>query len=390
MSGSLLLLASVTAFAAKHHKDKPPTDDNPKPDGVQVHLQIQPRYTFTLSGDSSASDKDKYAGTGFRIRRAVIFLEGTAAGWVDYRIRFDPSKSFAVVDSGGKTTWAAKAGLDDAYVDLKAAPEFALQAGQYKVPFTGEEMMADKVTGFPERSIANEGVAYGDVSQKGLTRSRDIGLMAHGHLGDHIVEYQAGVFSGDGTNVFPALDTGYLYAARLQLTPLGEFKLDDGDDAHHAPKVALAVAVNTSFTPIYKDNGALDTTAQDTRVAGEVRYAGRGLTATGAVSYGAAKADVDADPTNKLGMSFLATYVIKDAHLMPGVRYARLSPDTSDSTKDLQAVDVVVNWFMPDLLHPAKDKDMGQDLKLQIDYGVVLDADGVLYHQGTAGLQLYL
>jgi len=64
----------------------------------------------------------------------------------------------------------------------------ALQFGQYKTPYSRQELYNDGVLQFPERSLATDA----------FKPSRDIGMMAFGNLGKGLFTYQAGVFGGAG------------------------------------------------------------------------------------------------------------------------------------------------------------------------------------------------
>src|SRR5206468_3379629 len=74
--------------------------------------------------------------------------------------------------------------LDDAWLNWKFAEAVSAQFGQYKTPFTREELYNDGVLQFPERSLAVDA----------FKPSRDIGFMAAGSFGKGLFLYQAGVF----------------------------------------------------------------------------------------------------------------------------------------------------------------------------------------------------
>ncbi|HND31664.1 MAG TPA: porin, partial [Myxococcota bacterium] len=107
----------------------------------------------TFNGDPDATDAELLSDTGFRIRRALFLVNGTLAGRVDYRFRFDAAKTVEVLDSGGKATAAAKAILDDAQVIFRVATPFEIAMGQWKVPFTASQVTSDFNMLFPERAM---------------------------------------------------------------------------------------------------------------------------------------------------------------------------------------------------------------------------------------------
>jgi hypothetical protein len=360
--------------------------------GWKVHVQLQPRFIAQLSGDPDVTDADRFTGSGFRIRRALLLVEGSTGDVVDWRFRIDGAKALTFADPDGKTQLVARPVLDDAYADWHVAGDaFSLQAGQYKVPYSGQELTQDRGLAFVERSVPNEGVKYGAVDTKGgFTRSRDVGVMAHGIAGDHVLEYQAGVFSGDGVARFPRADNGFLYAGRVVLTPMGEVKLDDGDLKHVDPRVLIGVSGNLNDVPAYDEAGARDGGVDDTRFGVEARYVGNGLT-VGADGYYGLLGASGTDTITRTGASLQATYAITGAHLLPGVRAAFLDPDSATDGDSIVQVDAVLNGFMPDASTPEKTDDVGVNGKWTVDYALFLGGDtGVLFHQATVGYQVYL
>ncbi|MBQ8957686.1 MAG: hypothetical protein IJ057_04210 [Bacteroidales bacterium] len=127
-----------------------------------------------------------------RMRRVRLSVDGTLYKGLSYKIQGDFSRSLMLVD---------------AFLKYKVCNEFAIQAGQFKTPFTLES---------PINPVNLEIFDYGEVIQKlggysdvcgvgGI--GRDIGLMATGSLfpvkGEegikyHVVDYAVGVFNGNG------------------------------------------------------------------------------------------------------------------------------------------------------------------------------------------------
>jgi phosphate-selective porin OprO and OprP len=97
--------------------------------------------------------------------------------------------------------------LTDGYIDLKFLPEIGLRGGQYKQPFSLEELTSDLFIDTIERSMVNE-----------LVPSRDVGVMLQGQLFDRILGYSVAVFNGAGIN---ASDTNNEknVAARFTVAP---------------------------------------------------------------------------------------------------------------------------------------------------------------------------
>jgi phosphate-selective porin OprO/OprP len=112
----------------------------------------------------------------FDIRRARLWLYGRIFRDFSYRLEAELEGS-----SSNR--------LIDAYINYDAVPWLQVRMGQFKEPFSFEQLTADKNLVFTERSMG----FY-------LTPGRDVGLMLHGSLYDEAIMYGIGVFNGDGTD----------------------------------------------------------------------------------------------------------------------------------------------------------------------------------------------
>ncbi len=171
---------------------------------ADVRVELGGRFQLDYDG---AEDKGRtLTGTTlndeFLVRRARIELKGSFFKWIDLLVECE----FTRADQ--------KAGfcLNDAYMDLKFMPELTVRVGQFKVPFSFEELSSDNTIDFVERSIINE-----------LAPSRDAGAALRGSLLQGIVGYDFGVFNGaasngSATNNFDT-NSGKDIAGRLALAP---------------------------------------------------------------------------------------------------------------------------------------------------------------------------
>jgi phosphate-selective porin OprO/OprP len=87
--------------------------------------------------------------------------------------------------------FASSSGLRDAYLAARAMPELNLQLGQFKVPFSYEELLSKRYIDFVERAA---------VVTSTVDPSRDIGVMAHGRLAGGALQYQLALMNGTGQN----------------------------------------------------------------------------------------------------------------------------------------------------------------------------------------------
>jgi phosphate-selective porin OprO and OprP len=148
--------------------------------------------------DYDAVDDDARALTGaeladrFLVRRARLDLSGRAFRWIDFKIEADFTEGVS---------------LKDAYLDFRFLPELRLRGGQFKVPFSREELTSSRFIDFVERSIINE-----------LAPAYDAGVMLHGELFGGVLGYNLGAFNGSGEDTADGND-GKDVAGRLVLAP---------------------------------------------------------------------------------------------------------------------------------------------------------------------------
>jgi phosphate-selective porin OprO/OprP len=110
----------------------------------------------------------------FLVRRARLALEGKVARYYDFKIEGDFADTSSTL-------------LRDFYIRVHRKESFQVAAGQFKEPFSQEELRSDAVQDFVERSLANN-----------LAPSRSPGIMVSGVLRKGIFEYQLGAFNGKG------------------------------------------------------------------------------------------------------------------------------------------------------------------------------------------------
>jgi phosphate-selective porin OprO/OprP len=110
----------------------------------------------------------------FLVRRARLALEGKLFRYFEYKVEGD------LADGTGTL-------LRDGWVRIHRIDEFQVTAGQFRVPFSQEEIRPDNVQDFVERSIVNS-----------LAPSRSPGIMVSGAVAAGAFEYQLGAFNGKG------------------------------------------------------------------------------------------------------------------------------------------------------------------------------------------------
>ncbi len=87
--------------------------------------------------------------------------------------------------------FAFSSGLRDAFLAFNYSPAFNMQIGQYKIPFSYEELLSKKYIDFVERAA---------VVSSTVNPSRDIGVMVYGTVFDKLLQYQLAGMNGSGQN----------------------------------------------------------------------------------------------------------------------------------------------------------------------------------------------
>ncbi|HXG64721.1 MAG TPA: porin [Blastocatellia bacterium] len=110
----------------------------------------------------------------FLLRRARLVLEGKLQRYFDFKIEGD------LADTAGTI-------LRDFYGRIHRIEELQFTFGQFRVPYSQEEIRSDAVQDFVERSLVNN-----------LAPSRSPGVMFSGVINKGVFEYQVGAFNGKG------------------------------------------------------------------------------------------------------------------------------------------------------------------------------------------------
>jgi phosphate-selective porin OprO and OprP len=176
---------SIRAEAAIKQQE---TDANKKTFSVTTSKPIQ------LSGYAQMRYQnldEKHKIDGFDIRRARIDLKGAISPY--WNVRFQ-------VDLAGT---APK--LLDAYGECKLADYFNLTMGQFKIPFSMENLASSSKLEMIDRSQVVEALVARGKDVIGNQNGRDIGIQASGSVvkfnDRYLFDYFMGVFNGSGINI---------------------------------------------------------------------------------------------------------------------------------------------------------------------------------------------
>lgn len=145
-------------------------DDRPSVKfGESVRLDV----TARLQGDALDRSTESGADNGFDLARRRIGLEGEVTPYVQFEVERE---------LGAGETWR------DVFVNLRPVRAIQLRAGQFKMPFSLDELTSATDLDFVYRSRAADMLAPG----------RSQGLAVHGRLGGRRLGYDVGLFRRDG------------------------------------------------------------------------------------------------------------------------------------------------------------------------------------------------
>ena len=156
------------------------------------------KYEINIGGfghfDYRGYAEGNHPPNSFTIRRVRLFVDGKLDKYFEYKIESDFADTTSTL-------------LRDGWVRVHRFDALQFQFGQFKEPFSQEELRSDQVQDFVERSMAN-----------GLAPSRSPGAMVFGVLDKGLLEYQVGIFNGKGILVSDSNGTPEA-VARIRVTP---------------------------------------------------------------------------------------------------------------------------------------------------------------------------
>lgn len=194
---------SIRAEAAVKQQE---ADANKKSFFVSAAKQIQlSGYTqIRYQANDEAGKVD-----GFDVRRARFDVKGTVTPYFSYRLQTEFANSPKVLD---------------AYAEAKVADYFSVTVGQFKLPFSLENLASSNKLEAIDRSQAVEALVYRSKDVMGNHNGRDIGVQAGGaflKLNDKaLIDYRVAVFNGNGVNRADSAGESKSLVGRLVFHPI--------------------------------------------------------------------------------------------------------------------------------------------------------------------------
>jgi len=216
-------LRAVIAIKAQEDKAK------------QKKFPIISGKALTLNGYAQArfqSQQEAGKKDGFDIRRARLDFKGAISEKWDYRLQLEFATSPKILD---------------AMLTYKWADYLKISAGQFKVPFSMENLAGSNKLESIDRSQVVEAMSARSKDLIGNHNGRDLGVQLWGSalkINDlNLLDYAVGVFNGEGINVADSNEKKDV-AARLLFHPFKGFDIGgsyyDGVDWRKAGTPATA------------------------------------------------------------------------------------------------------------------------------------------------------
>ena len=156
-------------------------------------------FTLKLSGrlhtDFKAYGSSQPGNSSFYVRRARLCMQGTLYKYFDFKVESEFGKG-----TSGRLT--------DGYLNVRYFPQVQFKMGQYKQPFSLEELTSPNWIDFVEKSLANN-----------LVPARDAGIMLHGDLFKGIINYGIGIANGYRVNQSQDTDDHKDVVGRVVFSP---------------------------------------------------------------------------------------------------------------------------------------------------------------------------
>ncbi|MBI2895777.1 MAG: hypothetical protein HYY06_19625 [Deltaproteobacteria bacterium] len=194
------------------------------PFSLALHGLLQVQAAPYVQRSARKSNGDAADVEGFLLRRARLGIDGSLIGGVTYALQYEFFDGAPATEEGGSR-------LLDATIGYERFPLLQMSFGAQKVPFSKVAITSTANLQLIERPFSSRQLP----NVLPLVPDRQVGAVISGDL-IGAAEYSVGVFNGNETMFRGDDNGGLLYAARLELHPLGTtgesqaafFPIDEG------------------------------------------------------------------------------------------------------------------------------------------------------------------
>jgi phosphate-selective porin len=181
------------------------------PFSLKLGGRIQLRFAAQQDDPRVSGSEDS-----FRVRRARMSAGGTFIEDVDYHLEVDVSRSAA---------------LEEANIRILKVAQAHVTLGQFKLPFSMENLTSGKKLDMAERTEV----------VRALAPDKDIGIMLGGQFFSDRFSYRAAMANGNGKNSQANDNDQFIYVLRLEGTPVQRLALGNQD-------LTAAVGVDAAYS----------------------------------------------------------------------------------------------------------------------------------------------
>ncbi|MFN2385696.1 MAG: porin, partial [Thermoanaerobaculia bacterium] len=311
---------------------------------INLTNRLQVRYTHEQFDDirnppaplpTALEDKGS-----FRIRRMKTKFEG----WI-----YSKELTFEL-----QLNWPDTANpLEDANLDYDftgGKKLFRLKAGQFKAPFSHQQLTAFMNQQLVDRSILD---AF-------FVPARQIGLQAWGQFGSEavpdFVDWRVGAFNGNGRTTSANDNDTFEYVGRLVVSPWGGVGYSESNLEAYNFRMSFAAEYNNNDTIVQLATGARTGSDVETFGAAVLLKAVKALSLYGQYYTGQSENPAGTE-TDRDGWLIQAGWLLAAKWELSG-RYAVIDPNTDTDDNDQTEWRVGVSWYLNK-----------HNWKLQADYG---------------------
>jgi hypothetical protein len=196
-----------------------------------------------------------------------LFLTGETIDVLTHAIALDTDNDGDAEKIYTRSEPAARNFLREAWAAWTPSEAIRVQFGRMSVPYTTQAQANDTELLFPHRASPNAVFLEG----------RDLGATAKMEINDGVLQAQIGVFNGTGQALGLGGQTGGLYAARVDLNPLGGFDRSETGDARGPFRFGIGAGLIAHPYTKYDGAGYPSTGVVDFRGTASVRMTGGGF-----------------------------------------------------------------------------------------------------------------
>lgn len=226
----------------------------------------QPYFRWVDNPCSYAADgtcTETRVPDGFGLTRARLGFEGDYANQGSFKLQLRTVPNVELLE---------------ARLDFEPLPWLTITAGRFKVPFSRQELTSESRLQFVDRAAFIKATPG---RQLGVAFEVNTGF---GALEDDFLTVSAGMFNGESAKErapINNIDEDFLYAARIQVAPMGDAPMAEGDlrplGERHEPQ--MVVGGSWSRETRGEDNGDYD----QQNVGGDLLFLWHGLSLYGEI-----------------------------------------------------------------------------------------------------------